>query len=112
MASDWATAVDAHPHETRPRHASPRYAFMAALLEASRIRRASSGVVAARCTPLRLADFVQGIAERTHQAIDLGLLRDEGRRQLDRVAAVAHVEALLPARHGDLERAARRLAGC
>src|SRR3989475_7001538 len=55
--------------------------------------------------------FRQGIAQGADQPLDLGLLADEGRRDLDGVAAVAHVKALVPALHGDLVGTAGRLAG-
>src|SRR5689334_15718570 len=54
---------------------------------------------------------VERIGERGDEAIDLGLLGDERRRELDRVAAVANVEALVEALHRDLVRAFCGLAG-
>src|SRR5262249_34528421 len=59
----------------------------------------------------RLRGGVQRVAESGDQAVDLGLLDNERRRELDRIAAVADVRALREALHRDLERALRRLAG-
>jgi exoribonuclease-2 len=61
---------------------------------------------------LAVRDYTHSTAPScVDQAVDLGLLADERRRQLDGVAAVAHVKALLPAVHRDLVRALGRLAG-
>src|SRR5688572_24690471 len=55
---------------------------------------------------------VQSIAEHRDELVDLGFLDDERRRELDRVAAVANVEAGIEALHGDFEWTLGRLAGC
>src|SRR5262245_44030206 len=58
----------------------------------------------------RSSGGVQGLAEHAHEQIDLRLLDDERRGELDRVAAVPDVDALREALHRDLERALGRFA--
>src|SRR5262245_12313384 len=54
---------------------------------------------------------VERVAQDADQSIDLGLLDDERRCELDGVAAVADVDAVGEALHRDLVRPLRRLAG-
>src|SRR4051812_35637381 len=63
-----------------------------------------------RCSPT-LRRRLDALAERGGEVVDLALLDDERRRELDRVAAVADVEALREHLHRDLERTLCGLAG-
>jgi len=55
--------------------------------------------------------FLQSIAKGLNQTVDLVFFDDEGWSELNRVAAIAHIKAFLPAFHGNVIRSFGRLAG-
>ena len=59
---------------------------------------------------LRSGLLLQGVGQGADHAVDLGGGADEGRRELDGVATVAHVKTLFVHGHGNLERPACGLA--
>src|SRR5690606_33794006 len=72
------------------------------------------GQVQVRCPRSASSSYsgrgVECVGERADEPTDVGLLDDEWRRELDRIAAVPHVEALGEALHRDLVRALGGLA--
>jgi exoribonuclease R len=110
-------AVRDYTHSTAPNRRYPDLVslrMVKALLSGERAPygMAELATLAEHCTHQEdAAQKVERSVRKSEAAVDLGLLTDEGRRELDGVAAVAHVEALLPAVHGDLVGALGRLAG-
>ena len=49
----------------------------------------------------RDAGLLQALAQRSDQTINVGFFKDEGQAHLEGVAAVTHIESLLPHSHGN-----------